>query len=127
MPLLLLAPGVTALTAAANGSKVSVAFLIATVSACVGLFTIVGLSSSISYLNCRGIGSPLEVAWRTLPVALSAGGTFAGATAASLASLDSHSRPVTLAAGAAIAFAGCAITLVLYLNAVPSLSCAAPG
>jgi hypothetical protein len=126
LPLIALAPGAAALAGSGSTSPALARLVVAVTSIATGLFVVVGLAASITFLDCRPATSPLEVVPRTLPTAFALGVGFAiSATAAWRPALHAG-RLAAVLVGAAVWVVAAGIGLFALFVSFPPLSCGGP-
>jgi hypothetical protein len=125
LPLLAIAPGAAALAGSGQSSPGLARLVVGCVSAAIALFVVIGLTATITFVDCRPATGPFQVVPRTVPSALALGFGFAISAAAAWGPAARGRALVALVVGAAVWIVAAALGLFALFVSFPPLSCGA--
>jgi hypothetical protein len=126
VPLLALAPGAAALAGRRTGRPRLAGLVVAGVSIGVAVFVLIELATSITFLECRPVTSPVDVVPRVLAIAIVSGFGFAIPAAAAWGPAQAGRTLLALAVGAIVWMALSILAIGVFVVSFPALSCVPP-
>jgi hypothetical protein len=121
VPLFMFAPGAAGIATIRAGRRAGT-LMIAAVAIGVGAALLASLAAVPRQIGCELVSDPIAIAGRTLPIAITAGGSFAVA-ATIAAGAASRGRPAAIVTGFLAGLAGGAVTLLVFAATFPGVTC----